>query len=558
MEAITPLNLKDIENHLRKRLQEALGDGISCEVNCWVQDETLLVFIQCGREILGVNQQFLAKLSDDLPKTFEHYDYTLRIYWVLEGGVYPLTGETSVTQKILPLLTSTSPLTSINISQGLNLYKVANKFKKRPYQRIFGKIIGIGLGFSLGVGCLYILTRPCSFGNCPQLNQAKTEAEAALKPITGLSSEFELEQAQKQLSDAIQLLEPIPVWSSHYTSARALLSQYDEHKMYLEALRVATQQAQEGETYITGESQSLEEWKERKQELEEAIKMLPPPDPSKRFENPINSKKRQYERYLQGIEQRIQAETVATQRLNRGLEAGKLALTRQNTARSLEDWQLVESAWQNALKQLQEIPVDTTVYQASRQYWQQYNNELIKAQAKRQKEEQSYYLWQQAQEQAKKAIFLQNQSQWAEAVEKWQDSITLLQQVPKSSFYYQQVQPFLSSYQLSLNKAEIEAKKALNRQEVNNYLQNLCERPEKICNYIVEENLVKVTLTKEYNQKILAAALQAKQQGNKGIQLNLINHISRLEKGLRNLSLHGRKPVELYHSDGRLMMTFQP
>ncbi|MGK7931627.1 MAG: hypothetical protein AB4041_09360 [Microcystaceae cyanobacterium] len=547
METITPLDLSGIQSYVQNCLQQELGKQITCEVNCWVQEQILLVFIQCGQQTLALNQEIITKLRDNLSHSSSFSSYQLKVYWLVDGGVYPLNSDHAL---------SHSFLTSSQIAQEISRKNLAYSLPKRQERNYFSKLTALGLGISLGLGLLYIFTRPCGLGSCPQLNQAQKAAEEILN--RQITSETELLLSKQQLSRSIELLKSIPAWSRHYGVATALLSDYERQLLSLESLITVTQQASQSQQSITTPSQSFGAWQSSKTQLEEAINRLPSSDVPQALQISIDSKKRQYERTLATIEQRMQGEKEAATRLKQGREAAQLAHSRQGIAQSLEDWQLVEATWQTAVERLQSISPNTTSYDKARQLLKEYNYQQVKAQGKKQQVQKEFQRFKTAQEQAKQALAWQEQQQWSKTTEQWRNALTTLQQIPVSSFYAQQAKPLISSYQVALNQAEIQLKNALARQELTQYLENLCQRPEKICYYKLQNNLIKVRLTQAYHQQLIATAAQAKQDNNQQIQLHLMNHLSRLENGLRSLSLNARQTIELYHADGQLMMTFQP
>lgn len=553
MEAITPLDLSEIQAHLQDCLQQELGEQVHCEVNCWIQKDTVLVFIQSLEQKINLDKTILDTISDCVSQVVAFSPYCLKVYWLWDGEVYSLNLNDAL------LVPFSSPLlSSQQIIQQVNFQGITRRLKKRQYRKSISKVLALGIGISIGLGLLYILTRPCVVGACPQLKQAQTDAEETLNKIDGVVSEAEILAAKEQLSHSIELLKPIPPWSVRYGTAIAAISDYERQLLSLESLMIVTQQANQTQQSVKTASQTVTEWQSSKTKLEEAMTRLPSADLPKAIEVSVDLKKRQYERTLADIEALIQLEKGATTQLEEGEEVGKLALARQKTAQSLENWQSVEDTWQSAINKLQTIPVNTTSHNQARQLLQEYNYQLVKAQGIRQRVEQSFNLLTTAQNQAKKAQNWQDKKEWSKAVEQWGNALTNLQQIPKSSVYAQQASPLISSYQLATNQAKIELNKALARQELTQYLESLCQRPETICYFTVQNNLIKVSLTEDYHQQLLATAAQAQQDNDQQARLHLENHLYRLENGLRSLSLKARLTIELYRADEQLMMTFQP
>ncbi|MGB3202812.1 MAG: hypothetical protein WBA99_18040, partial [Nodosilinea sp.] len=79
----------------------------------------------------------------------------------------------------------------------------------------------------VGSGALaYALTRPCVVGSCDRTLQAAEFYDLAQATLVGSPSGEDLATAQTDLQAAIDLLEPVPTWSSHYEAVQVDLQRY--------------------------------------------------------------------------------------------------------------------------------------------------------------------------------------------------------------------------------------------------------------------------------------------------------------------------------------------
>ena len=140
-------------------------------------------------------------------------------------------------------------------------------------------LTGAGISLTVFLTSLYILTRPCVLGECPEIGAAQKLANSSANTLQAPESGKAILEAQGQLDRAIELLQSIPFWSKYRGEAQNYLQAYQERSAGLEdvvnALQTAAKAAYQSQNTPLQESQ----WVEAQQLWKEAIaslKQIPP------------------------------------------------------------------------------------------------------------------------------------------------------------------------------------------------------------------------------------------------------------------------------------------
>ena len=114
-------------------------------------------------------------------------------------------------------------------------------------------------------------------------------------------------------------------------------------------------------------------------------------------------------------------------------------------AQTSEDWQQVIHLWQLALKNLEYIPVNSTLYPGTQTKEVQYQNNL--AYARRELEMAPFRAGVRAAEEASQlAIKADSEEEWQSVANKWQAALTMMQSVSSGNEHYQVAQNKLVEY----------------------------------------------------------------------------------------------------------------
>ncbi|WP_445241093.1 hypothetical protein [Microcoleus vaginatus] len=124
---------------------------------------------------------------------------------------------------------------------------VAQKPKHSPFAMLAAAGM-VSMAALILAGGYYMLSRPCVIGECSALANAKQLSENSTKTLKTSKVANSPQEAQRQLKQAIALLEPIPSWSIHRGEAQSALESYRKQNQNLnsaiDAARLAQSAAQ--------------------------------------------------------------------------------------------------------------------------------------------------------------------------------------------------------------------------------------------------------------------------------------------------------------------------
>lgn len=547
------LNLKDLETRLQTRLQKVL-DITPLDLSCLLREDNLLILVHSPESTPMTPKEVFPELRAMLEQESIPEHLQIQMYLIVHG-------KQSYKQALDGDITLETPLFLPPVSepdQAPSFFKlVLGQFcalKSRLTPRLVMMISGGGVGLVFLLGCLYGVTRPCVLGQCQTIPQAQQLAQESLALFE--TSNPDLKATKLRLNQAIRELEQIPRWSSYHHQAVSLLNIYQARSDSLDKLLLAVNQATKAVSLAENTPLPVTQWQTILKTWEEAITPLNQIPVESPFYSFAQVKRGEYQRQLALIQQRLQTEKEAIVNLESAEELAKIAKARHSAAQSAADWQLVQANWENAIQQLQAIAPGTTVYKQGKQLLETYIIQLTNANARKNQEELALKYYNKALEEGKKAEKYQEQNQWSAAVSAWRNSLTYLKQISANTFQFKQAQPLITAYTLSLTQAEANLKVALKLLVIQQDLAQTCSP--QICNYNINPNGIKVKFTEAYMQQIWQTALEAKAQNNVYGQIEILNHISRLEQTWQMISNKSKKRIDVYNNNDQLMVSYEP
>ncbi len=198
----------------------------------------------------------------------------------------------------------------------------------------------------------YALTRPCVVGSCDRLEQANEFYDLAQVTLVGRPTGDDLATAHLDLQTAIDLLTPVPTWSSHYAVAQNNLQRYQRSIVSLDAIIQAQTLAGEAANLSQTPPHPVERWVKVHLLWKQAIDRLESIDADSPTFDYSQQKLREYRANHSAIGRRIVAEEEAEANFSTAIQTGSLARQRMDTANSLAGWQLATKEWQAAIRGL--------------------------------------------------------------------------------------------------------------------------------------------------------------------------------------------------------------
>ncbi len=519
------------------------------------------------------SQEFMGEQEQDYPEDLSEFEAIASTDEDVEeafpeDGVegispQPQEEETQATQESLSLLVGEKPEENFNVFADL---PEQEEVEEEEEEEIEGKskswlpliLTGAGISLTVFFASVYVLTRPCVLGECPEIGAAQELANESANTLQAPPSGKAILEAQQQLDKAIELLQSIPFWSKYRGEAQNYLQAYQEVSVGLEevvnALQIAAKAAYQSQNTPLQEAQ----WQEAQRLWEEAIASLKQIPPQSAFYELAQSKIPLYETNLQTINQRLSEEKKAKVDLRVAEEAGRTAEARHGISQSLENWQLAQATWQTAVNKLKEIPKHTTSYEPAQEKLRAFLPRLAQARDYKMKEQVAANAYKQGMRLAELAKSAENIDQWSRASYNWRSALNYVKQVPEDTFYYYQAQPLIKSYSKSLEDAEKQLLTAMRVEQARGDLEKTCAGNPRVCFYTLNKNVVKVRLTPAYLSKINQNNEKIQSKEDYQAEVNLRNHVFTLGQALETISEESKTRVEVYKPDGSLATTYTP
>ncbi|MGB3138996.1 MAG: hypothetical protein WBB18_19460, partial [Nodosilinea sp.] len=259
---------------------------------------------------------------------------------------------------------------------------------------------------------VFALTRPCVVGRCDRIEQAAEFYEQAQVTLDGRPSGDDLAIAQADLQAAIDLLAPVPTWSSRYEAVQSDLQRYRGSIVSLNALIQGQAIASEAADLSQSPPHPVERWVNVHMLWQQAVDWLasiPVDSPAYDYSQ---QKLREYRSNYSAIGRRIVAEEGAEANFSTAIQTANLARQRTETANSLAGWQLATKEWQAAIRVLSLIPQGTMVYDEAQVQLSDYRQQLSQVSNRSKLEEAGARSYNQAVQAARAAAAYEAKGQW--------------------------------------------------------------------------------------------------------------------------------------------------
>ncbi|NES24206.1 MAG: hypothetical protein F6K41_36165 [Symploca sp. SIO3E6] len=607
--ATRPDNLEILGHLLQEDLQAKLSESIPVRVRCLLKEDILAVLVQHRGEELPNPQEIFDFLEQTmlteqslltllLPEE-RSVSLPVRMYMRVAGqkqayGSHSFTVEppasptiAAITPENIPELQQLldtpqaeegnkvdSEFTQTNVADTLaepnfqeeqenesdeEVDEPSESASIKSKQALIPLIVsGVGLGLVVFFGCLYALTRPCVIGQCTAMVEAKNLRDQSTKTLQDPQSGQEVLEAQRQLIEAINLLEAIPPWSKEHPQAEKILQTYRNQHQDLDQMVTALKMAARASYKSQNPPHDAPKWIEIQNLWREAIARLEQLPKTSKLQPLAQAKIKSYKLNLEQIKQRLVQERKALQTLQASKDAALIAQARQGVAQNVNHWQLVYSTWQTALNSLQRIPQGTTAYTEAQKLSDSYQPQVSAARDRKTQEQIAAKTYNQGIYLAQLAKNYQADNQWSAAVIHWRNALTHVSQVPNNTFYYSKAQSLVEPYQGALQQAQGKLRSAVKIQQARRDLNQICSGTSQVCRYSINTNAIKVRLALSYVQKIKQTAMSADSKGDYKTRANLVDHISRLQEALETVSDNARIRLEIYSPDGVLISSHRP
>ncbi len=432
---------------------------------------------------------------------------------------------------------------------------------QKPKQSPFAMLAAAGIISAAAVilaGGYYLLSRPCVIGECTALANAKQLSENSAKTLKTSKVASSPEEAQEQLKQAIDLLEPIPSWSIHRGEAQSALENYRQQSQNLNSAIDAARLARSAAEKTQNPPYSAENGQEAQSQWQSAIAEL--------GEIPTNSpvypfaqrKTKEYRKNLASGNRLLSTEKQAEKTLIEAKSTAQIAEAREAVATTAETWAQVQAGWEKSLAILSEIPSSTQSYQQGKLLVPKYETKLSQARERKNVEGISENAYTQAVTLAAEAQIFEGKNGWFKASEYWRRALSYAEQVPAATSYSQKAKPLIDSYTKSLQQAEVKLQEERNLQKARTDLDRTCKGKPKICDYTVSKGLIAVQMTPDYVQKLQQTFIQANNNNAVKTRQAVEKHVETLQKALEAIAENAKIPMQVYDGEGKRIASHEP
>lgn len=407
-----------------------------------------------------------------------------------------------------------------------------------PLPILLGGVLGVTV---ICGGVAFFLNRACVIGECKELQTADQLKSNSQQSIRTAKSTQELIALQQQLDKVISDLKVIPQWSPRYQQAQELAASFSNQLTKINLVIKALQAAAAAEQKIQTPATSLDELRSRQTLWRQAIIPLEAIKPSHELHSLVQAKLPKYQSNLKAINQKLQNEESWQKKLTTAKTVANSANQRQATAKSGNDWQRVQFAWQQVINDLKSIPATSTANEEAKKLLAEYQPKLILARNRATREIAAASTFQQATNFANQAKVFEAKNQWTQAIASWQEAIQTAKQVSQDSSIYNQAQSLIQTYSTSLGQTLEKQQLYGNLAQSRIDLGKTCFNVIRFCTFTIENQpqmRIVVRLTPEYDRKLLTAGA------------DMQNHFQTLQQALGVISENANLPLFLYNSQG--------
>jgi tetratricopeptide (TPR) repeat protein len=427
--------------------------------------------------------------------------------------------------------------------------------------RSLGQYWSYGLAALILVGSgafAYALSRPCVVGSCDRLEKAAKFYDLGQAILSSSPSGDDLATAQSDIQTAIDLLTPVPTWSSHYGEAQAGLQQYQSSIASLDALIQAQAIAQEAATLSLDPPHPVERWVNVQLLWQQAVNLLegiPAESPAFDFGQ---QKLREYRTNYNTIGRRIVAEEEAEANFSTAIQTGNLARQRMDTANSLAGWQLTNKEWQAAIKGLSLIPRGTMAYGEAQAQLKDYQQQLARASNRATLEEAGAHSYNQAVQAARAAAAYEAKSQWTQAAAQWRQAVASAQQIPRDTILAEEGAVLLEAYQPALANAQNRLRTAVALQTLTTTLARLCAFSATPCTVREDPSQIQVVLSSQYAEPLRRAISPPAPDGTFAFTNQITPDAQQLIEQIITVSHQVDRQVAIYDAHGGFVARYRP
>ncbi len=575
---------------LAKTLQEQLLVEVSTaeifEVKCAVNKDGLMILTQHESDVIIDTQIIFAVIEEVLQSLAPYREQRVQCFLRVFGEQLPYakcflalkqTGrwgagrdeEVEEDEEEISYSSSPSPSSALTYFPSIDetdeeelfdpFADVPNFSASKPRFQVEPILLGAALvGIVALGGGAYFLTRPCVMSECKEIQNAEQLKTKSPQLMRRAKSEKELVAVQQQLAAASNALNVIPSWSSRYQMSQELKASLSGRSEKINQVVKALQTASLATQKVQTPAHSLEELQARQHLWRQAIAPLEAISSSSELYGLVQGKLLNYRVRLHAVNQQIFTEEKWLKKLIAAKAVANAAKKQEANAKSLNDWQKVQSTWLVVANTLNTIPRTSAGYQEAQKLLVDYKPKLVVARDRATKEQLAARTYQQAVSTANQAKVYEQQNQWQVAVTYWDQALQTAKKVSQDSLYYNQAQSLIEPYSAAFKQAQEKLQVVSSLQQTRTDLDKTCTNGIRICSFSIDNAGIIVRLTPEYDQirqNNLANPYSENNNSDSDTAVEVTNHLQILREALAVISDNANLSLFLYDSQDQVIYT---
>ncbi|MEH2437814.1 MAG: hypothetical protein V7K25_26910 [Nostoc sp.] len=570
---------------LTKTLQEQLLAEVSTaevfEVKCVVNKDELMILTQHESNVIVDTQIIFAVIEEVLQSLAPHRERRVQCFLRVFGEQLPYAkcflplketggggdeaGEAGEAGGAEGQYFSTLSSSAITYSPSIDKIDEEELFDPfadapnlptlKPASQIKSILLGAALvGVVVLGGGAYLLTRPCVMSECKEIQNAEQLKTESPQLMRRAKSEKELVPVQQQLAVASAALNAIPSWSPRYQVSEELKASLSGRSEKISQVVKALEMGSLATQKVQTPASSLEELQARQHLWRQAIAPLETISSSNELYGLVQGKLLNYRVRLHAVNQQIVTEEKWLKKLTAAKAVASAAENREASAKSLNDWQKVQSTWLVAINALNSIPLTSSGYQEAEKLLVDYKPKLVAARDRATKQRLAVKAYQQVLSAAKQAKVYEQQNQWQAAATYWNQALQTAKKISQDSLYYTQAQSLIEPYSTALKQAQEKVQVISSLQQTRTDLDKTCINGIRICTFSIDNAGIIVRLTPEYDQ-IRQNNLANPYSKNSDTAVDITNHLQILREALAVIGENANLSLFLYDSQGQVIYT---
>lgn len=411
----------------------------------------------------------------------------------------------------------------------------------------------IGVIISATLGGAYVATRPCLITKCKQLKTAQYLNNSYGELVSEIKSEQDLARLQRKIDLAKANLSQISGISPYSQESNRLSLSLSDKSEKIQQVFTAFQAARIAQQKSKTPATTLKQLQDRQRLWRQAILPLEAISSDSEIYQFAQKKLKNYRANLRLVNAQLIREDRWSKKITSAKAVSIVAQRRQGTAKTLQDWQKVESTWQVAVNALKPIPVRSSAYADAQELISEFQPRLLAAQNRSTKELMAQETYQKALNAVSLAKRYERKNNWLGAVEQWQIVLNSAKQIANNSLYSVKAEKLIVPASTSLGKAREKLAVYSRMQKTRSDLERTCSGEIRVCTYIIGKEGITVRISPDYEQNLQDSLLEASTQGDTSIIDGVNNHLQTLQQALEAISDNADVPLIVYDAQANII-----